>query len=162
MLRTHVRPFFGRRSASTVVASDLRRLLSELAIDDAAPGTIHSVFNVTRLVLNPALRSGAIRANPCAGIRQPRRWPTSGATWRSVPPRSTPTEPCRSLGFSPRSSERISPLSAGPHAVAFTSPDGGPLGHQNFDRRFFKPAVARSGPPKSLHSMISVTRTPRS
>jgi integrase len=228
MLRTHVRPFFGRRAVSTIVASDLRRLMSELAANDAAPGTIRSAFNVTRLVLNTALQSGAIRANPCAGIRQPRsshremrfltpeqvevlaheianppiavgggehRRPTypelgllirvaaytglragelGAIRVRRVDPLHGTIHVAESLAdvrghvvFGPTKTyanrsvpvprvlaqelgEHLATVGRDPDALVFTGPDGGPLRHQNFYRRFFKPAVARSGLPTSL------------
>lgn len=228
MLRTHVRPFFGRRAVSTIVASDVRRLLSEMAAAGAAPGTIRSAFNVTRLVLGTALQSGAIRANPCAGIRQPRSsqremhfltpdqvellaeavanppvatgggehrrssYPAFGllvrvaaytglragelgaVRVRRVDPLHGTIHVAESLAdirghvaFGPTKTyanrtvpvprvlaqelgEHLATVGRDPDALVFTSPDGGPLRHQNFYRRFFKPAVERAALPPSL------------
>lgn len=44
--------------------------------------------------------------------------------------------------------EHLAALPADPEAFVFTSPDGGPLRHGNFYRRFFKPAVKQSLPPE--------------
>lgn len=228
MLRTHVRPFFGRRAVSTIVAADIRRLMSELDASGAAPGTIRSAFNVTRLVLGTALQSGAIRANPCTGLRQPRSahremhfltpeqvellaeevahppinlrggehrreaYPAFGLLVRvaaytglragelgairvrRVDPLRGTIHVAESLAdirghvvFGPTKTyatrtvpvprvlaqevgQHLATVGRDPDALVFTSPDGGPLRHQNFYRRFFKPAVGRAGLPATL------------
>lgn len=47
-----------------------------------------------------------------------------------------------------RLAEHLAALPADPEAFVFTSPDGGPLRHGNFYRRFFKPAVRSALPPE--------------
>jgi integrase len=72
MLRTHVLPAFTDRAISSIHQVDVRRFIAAMADAGAAAGTIRSARKVLRLVLVTAQGSGAIKGNPCDGVRVPR------------------------------------------------------------------------------------------
>jgi integrase len=72
ILRNRVLPVFGERRVSTITQLDVRRFVADLATAGDEPGTIRNTFNVLRLVFGAAAGSGAIRINPCIGVRMPR------------------------------------------------------------------------------------------
>jgi integrase len=72
ILRNRVLPVFGETRVSAITQLDVRRFVADLAAAGDEPGTIRNTFNVLRLVFGTALGSGAIRTNPCAGVRMPR------------------------------------------------------------------------------------------
>jgi integrase len=72
LLRVHARPFFGSHPIATIDHGEVLRFLSALDAAGSGPGTIANVRNVLRGVLDLAVRSGAIKANPAAGMRVPR------------------------------------------------------------------------------------------
>jgi integrase len=72
ILRGRVLPVFGAARIASVEQIDIRRFVAELAKVGDEPGTIRNTFNVLRLVFGAAVASGAIRANPCTGVRMPR------------------------------------------------------------------------------------------
>ncbi len=72
MLRTHVVPAFGQEPVANIEQVDVRRFLADLSAAGSAPGTVRAARKVLRLVLATALGSGAIRVNPCDGVRVPR------------------------------------------------------------------------------------------
>lgn len=72
ILRTRVLPEFGPVRIAAVEQVDVRRFVAALADAGAEPGTIRNTFNVLRLVFGSAVSSGAIRSNPCAGVKMPR------------------------------------------------------------------------------------------
>jgi hypothetical protein len=72
VLRKHVVPAFGPLPVSTIEQVDVRRFVAELLKGGAAPGTVSGARKVLRLVLATAVGSGAIKANPCDGVRVPR------------------------------------------------------------------------------------------
>src|SRR5581483_7758827 len=49
-----------------------RRFVADLANAGDEPGTIRNTFNVVRLVFGTAVSSGAVRVNPCTGLRMPK------------------------------------------------------------------------------------------
>jgi integrase len=71
-LRTHVLPAFGDREVRTVTASDVARFVADMLAGGSAPGTVSGAKKVLRLVLNEAVRSDAIRRNPCDAVKVPR------------------------------------------------------------------------------------------
>lgn len=75
LLRVHVRPYFGPRPVTSIDHADVLRFLTGLRTARSGPDTIANVRNVLRGVLDLAVRSGAIKANPAAGMRvaRPRR-----------------------------------------------------------------------------------------
>jgi integrase len=72
ILRKRVLPVFGEARIAAVEQVDVRRFVAQLARGGDEPGTIRNIFNVLRLVFGAAVASGAIRANPCTGVRMPR------------------------------------------------------------------------------------------
>jgi integrase len=72
ILTHRVLPVFGRARIAAIEQVDVRRFVAELVDDGDAPGTVRNTFNVVRLVFATAIGSGAIRANPCAGVRMPK------------------------------------------------------------------------------------------
>jgi len=72
ILRKRVLPVFGTARIASVEQVDVRRFVAELAKSGDESGTIRNTFNVVRQVFGAAVASGAIRANPCTGVRMPR------------------------------------------------------------------------------------------
>jgi Phage integrase, N-terminal SAM-like domain len=72
ILRTRVLPVFATARIASVEQVDVCRFVAELAKAGDEPGTIRNTFNLLRLVFGTAVASGAIRANPCTGVRMPR------------------------------------------------------------------------------------------
>src|SRR6187200_1930797 len=70
-LRVHVLPTFARLSIGAIQQVDVRRFVADLVASGAAPGTVRNARKVLRLVFVTAQGSGAIRANPCDGVRVP-------------------------------------------------------------------------------------------
>src|SRR4051794_30333892 len=75
MLRRHVLPGFSGLAIAKIERADVREFLGQLQADGAAPGTVRSARKVLRLVLVTAVESGAIKANPCDGVRIARSEP---------------------------------------------------------------------------------------
>ena len=65
-------PTFGKAKIGAIEQVDIRRFVSDLSKRGAAAGTIRNTFTVLRLVFGTAVASGAIRVNPCTGVRMPR------------------------------------------------------------------------------------------
>ncbi|HVL03334.1 MAG TPA: tyrosine-type recombinase/integrase [Acidimicrobiales bacterium] len=70
-LRVHVLPVFSHRSVGSIQQVDVRRFVADMIANGAAPGTVRNARKVLRLVLGTAQGSGAIRSNPCNGVRVP-------------------------------------------------------------------------------------------
>lgn len=70
-LRVHVMPTFGDRPIGSIQQVDVRRFVADKVASGAAPGTVRGARKVLRLVLACAEGSGAIRSNPCNGVRVP-------------------------------------------------------------------------------------------
>lgn len=71
ILRVHVVPAFGDQPISAITPAAVRRFIAERTASGAAPGTVRSVRKVLRLVLATAVDDGALRSNPCDGVRVP-------------------------------------------------------------------------------------------
>ncbi len=71
-LRVHILPVFADRPIGQITQVDVRRFISELRATGLAPKTLQKIRLVLRQVLEAARSSGAIRANPCDGVRIPR------------------------------------------------------------------------------------------
>lgn len=71
ILRIHVLPAFADEPVHAVATSDVRRFVAERVASGAAPGTVRSARKVLRLVLATAVQEGALRSNPCDGVRVP-------------------------------------------------------------------------------------------
>lgn len=70
-LRVHVLPAFSHRPVGSIQQVDVRRFVADMIANGAAPGTVRNARKVLRLVLGTAEGSGAIRSNPCNGVRVP-------------------------------------------------------------------------------------------
>jgi integrase len=208
MLRVHVRPAFSGRQVASIQQVDVQRFVSQMINRGAAPGTVATARKVLRLVFGAAMGSGAIRSNPCDGVRLPRspkeemafltaeeverlattiRFPYGTlirfAAYTGLRAGEigalragrlellqgrvqvaesvieveghglvfgpTKTYERRSVPLIPSLRDELGVLLAGraqeADAFVFTAPDGGPLRHKNFYRRFFKPAVTAAG-----------------
>jgi integrase len=71
-LNTHVLPSLGDLPIGRIEQVDIRRMVADLLVAGAAPGTVRGARKVARLVFDTAIGSGALRANPCDGVRVPR------------------------------------------------------------------------------------------
>lgn len=72
ILNRRVLPRFGPARIGAVEQVDVRRFVAELVESGDEPGTVRNTFNVLRLVFATAVGSGAIRVNPCTGVRMPK------------------------------------------------------------------------------------------
>ena len=70
-LRTHVLPKFGDTAVGAIRQADVKRFVAELVDSGAAPGTVRNARKTLRLVMATAQAGGAIRTNPCDGVRVP-------------------------------------------------------------------------------------------
>jgi integrase len=70
-LRTHVLPYFGDTPVGSIQQADVKRFVAELVAGGSAPGTVRNARKVLRQVLATAQTAGAIRTNPCDGVRVP-------------------------------------------------------------------------------------------
>ncbi|HET7489283.1 MAG TPA: site-specific integrase [Acidimicrobiales bacterium] len=71
-LRVHILPVFGDRPVAQITQVDVRRFVAERRAAGLAPKTLQKIRLVLRQVLETARSAGAIRANPCDGVRIPR------------------------------------------------------------------------------------------
>lgn len=71
-LRAHILPAFGDRPISHIEQVDVRRFMAEKQAAGLAPKSLQKIRLVFRQVLEIARGSGAIKTNPCDGIRLPR------------------------------------------------------------------------------------------
>ncbi len=74
-LRVHILPAFQDAAIAQISQVDVRRFIAELRAAGLAPKTLQKIRLVLRRVLETARSSGAIRANPCDGLRVPRAQP---------------------------------------------------------------------------------------
>ncbi|HUP68359.1 MAG TPA: tyrosine-type recombinase/integrase [Acidimicrobiales bacterium] len=79
MLRVNVLPHFGSWPVGRIEAVHVRQYLADLRSAGAGPGTVRAARKILRLVLATAIEGGALRANPCAGIRLARSEPVEMA-----------------------------------------------------------------------------------
>jgi integrase len=71
-LRVHVLPAFAERPIAAIDHVDVRRFVAEKQADGLAPKTLQRIRLVLRQVLALAKSAGAIKTNPCDGLRLPR------------------------------------------------------------------------------------------
>lgn len=71
-LRTHILPVFGERPVAHIEQVDVRRFMAERQAAGLAAKSLQKIRLVLRQVLELARGSGAIKTNPCDGIRLPR------------------------------------------------------------------------------------------
>ncbi|QYG93558.1 site-specific integrase [Iamia sp. SCSIO 61187] len=71
LLRVHVMPTFADRAVGAITSTEVRRFIAAEIAAGNAPGTVRGARKVLRLVLGVAQSEGAIRANPCDGVKVP-------------------------------------------------------------------------------------------
>lgn len=71
-LRIHVLPALGQLPIASIDHVEVRRFLAEKQAENLAPKTLQRVRLVLRQVLALAKSAGAIKSNPCDGVRLPR------------------------------------------------------------------------------------------
>lgn len=71
-LRIHVVPALGDRPIASIDHVEVRRFVAEKQAEDLAPKTLQRVRLVLQQVLALAKSAGAIKSNPCDGLRLPR------------------------------------------------------------------------------------------
>ncbi|HVA43095.1 MAG TPA: site-specific integrase [Acidimicrobiales bacterium] len=69
MLNSHVLPAFSGYAVGSIDQPMVRRFIANMSAADAAPGTIRAARKILRLVLSTAVSGGALRANPCVGVK---------------------------------------------------------------------------------------------
>lgn len=79
MLRVNVLPHFAGWQVGRIEPVHVRRYLADLRAKGAGPGTVRAARKVLRLVLATAVEGGALRSNPCTGIRLARSDPVEMA-----------------------------------------------------------------------------------
>lgn len=79
MLRVNVLPHFEGWPVGRIDGPHVRQFLTDLRARGAGPGTIRAARKVLRLVLATAVEGGALRENPCDGIRVGRSEPVEMA-----------------------------------------------------------------------------------
>ncbi|HUZ43842.1 MAG TPA: site-specific integrase [Acidimicrobiales bacterium] len=72
ILPNRILPRFGAVPVASINQLEVRRFVAGLVQAGAEPGTVRNTFNVLRLVFGLAVGAGAIRVNPCDGVRMPR------------------------------------------------------------------------------------------
>ncbi|MGH9227077.1 MAG: hypothetical protein ACRD2W_25615 [Acidimicrobiales bacterium] len=72
MLRCHVLPALADTSAGSLDKPSVRRFVADLVAAGAGPRTVQGAFQTMRHVLATAVEAGALRANPCDGVKVPR------------------------------------------------------------------------------------------
>lgn len=72
LLEGEVLPVFGKQRIASIERVDIRRFVAELTTAGKAAGTVRKTVTVLSNVFNVALDSGAVKANPCAGVKLPR------------------------------------------------------------------------------------------
>lgn len=71
-IRAHILPAFGDRPVAQIEQVDVRRFFAAKQAAGLAPKSLQKIRLVLRQVLELARGSGAIKTNPCDGIRLPR------------------------------------------------------------------------------------------
>jgi integrase len=72
IVRVHLLPAFADAPVAHIEQVDVRRFLAEKQAAGLAPKTLQKIRLVLRQILETARGSGAIKANPCQGLRLPR------------------------------------------------------------------------------------------
>jgi hypothetical protein len=81
LLDNHVLPYFGDMPVNRISKTTVRQFLADMAKQGKKPGTIRNAFrNVVKPVLDTAVESGYLPANPALGVRAPRRTTTRCAS----------------------------------------------------------------------------------
>jgi integrase len=72
ILKTHLLPTFEKRPVVSIEPIDVRRLMAEKQAAGQAPKSLQKIRLVLRQVFELARASGAIKSNPCDGLRLPK------------------------------------------------------------------------------------------
>jgi integrase len=72
IVRVHLLPAFAEWPVAHIEQVDVRRFLAEKQATGLAPKTLQKIRLVLRQILETAKGSGAIKVNPCHGVRLPR------------------------------------------------------------------------------------------
>jgi len=72
MLIRHVLPTFGQLPIGVIQQVHVRQFVTELSASGAGPRTVKGAYTTARQVFATAVGSGAIRSNPCDGVKLPR------------------------------------------------------------------------------------------
>jgi integrase len=72
ILNAHLVPAFGTRPVASIEPIDVRRFMAEKQAAGQAPKSLQKIRLVLRQVLELARESGAIKSNPCNGLRLPK------------------------------------------------------------------------------------------
>jgi len=72
ILNAHLLPAFDTRPVASIEPIDVRRFMAEKQAAGQAPKSLQKIRLVLRQVLELARASGAIKSNPCDGLRLPR------------------------------------------------------------------------------------------
>ena len=72
MLRVHVLPAFGDTAVGAIDQAAVRRFVASLRANGKSSRTVKGAYQTLRHVLATAQGSGAIRVNPCDGVKLPR------------------------------------------------------------------------------------------
>lgn len=212
ILEREVLPVFGTKRVAGIERVDVRRFVAEMTNAGKAAGTVRNTVTVLSNVFNVALDSGAVRSNPCAGVKLPRSArdemlflapPQIRALADAIAPEhsllvktaaytglragelqalrvrrvdlakpsldvvaslsevrgqliigETKTYSRRQVGVPSALAKElrahIAERALGPDDLVFAGPRGGPMRHNLFYTRHFKPAVERAGLPKEL------------
>ncbi len=71
-VRNYVIPRFGDTSIAKITRTDVQTWVQELITDGAGASTIHHAVGTLNRIINEAIKSGEITANPCQHIALPR------------------------------------------------------------------------------------------
>ncbi len=72
ILRAHVLPAFADCQVARIDQPAVKAFLAETVASGAAPGTVRSIRQVLRLVVETAVGAKALAGNPCDGVKLPR------------------------------------------------------------------------------------------
>jgi integrase len=72
VLRNHVLPVLGRVPIGRIDRAAVEAFSAELTRAGVGPGTVRAALFVLRRLIDTAVSSGAVRSNPCDGVRRPR------------------------------------------------------------------------------------------
>ncbi len=72
ILERHVLPRLGKRQIGSVDRAAIKAWVAELGAAGTGPGTTKNIVNVAKAVFSAAVDDGAIRVNPCGGVKLPR------------------------------------------------------------------------------------------
>lgn len=70
-LRRHIVPRLGGRRIGSLTRADMKAFVAQLD-DQLAPATVHTVFKVTRAMLQDAVHDAKLPSNPCSRVPLPR------------------------------------------------------------------------------------------